>query len=84
MCWSQDVSGAFHPVIPKTWDDAEIASLEIPLANAASSPKHVSAAYYYRIPVRPIYKQYSVYSPGCGPAGYIQWLRQQEPVIIWG
>lgn len=80
----QEDSGSFHPAIPKTWDDAEIATLEVPLAIAASSPKHVSAGYYYRIPVRPIYKQYPIYPPGRGPAGYIDWLRRQEPVIVWG
>jgi hypothetical protein len=30
--------------------------LEIPLADPVGSPKHVSADYYYRIPVAPIYK----------------------------
>jgi hypothetical protein len=74
---------AFQPAIPKTWDDAAIAALEIPLANPAASPKHVHADYYYKIPVRPIYKQYPVYAPGREPAGYMDWLRRQEPVLLW-
>src|SRR3984885_1716257 len=41
---------AATPVIPKTWDDAAIATLEVPLVNPVGSPKHVSAEYYYRIP----------------------------------
>jgi hypothetical protein len=49
------------PVIPKTWDDEAIATLEIPLADPVGSPKHVSSEYYYRIPVVPIYKSYPVY-----------------------
>ena len=53
---------ASRPSIPRTWDDEQIASLEVALANPAGSPKHVSADYYYKIPVRPIYKQYSVVS----------------------
>jgi hypothetical protein len=69
--------------IPRTWDDAEIAKHEVPLAFAAASPKHVSSDYYYRIPVRPIYKGYPVYAPGHEPAGYMEWLQQQEPVIVW-
>jgi hypothetical protein len=81
---AQEPNAAFHPTIPKTWVDVEIASLELPLANPVGSPKHVSADYYYKIPVRPIYKQYRVYAPGQGPAGYIEWLRQQEPEIVWG
>jgi hypothetical protein len=39
--------------VPKTWDDDAIATLEVPLANPIGSPKHVSAEYYYRIPVAP-------------------------------
>jgi hypothetical protein len=70
-------------VIPRTWDDAAVATHEVPLADPAASPKHVSSDYYYRIPVRPIYKGYPVYAPGRGPAGYLDWLKQQEPVIVW-
>ena len=80
----QDSGVTFHPSIPKTWVDAEIASLEVPLADPAGSPKHVSAEYYYRIPVRPIYKSYPIYAPGHEPAGYMDWLKQQEPVMVWG
>ena len=43
---------ASKSVIPKTWDDAEMAALEIPLANPIGSLKQVPADYYYRIPVR--------------------------------
>jgi hypothetical protein len=73
----------FTPVIPKTWDDEAMASLEVPLADPVGSPKHVSADYYYRIPVRPIYKSYPFYAPGREPVGYVDWLKQQEPQVIW-
>ena len=69
--------------VPKTWVDAAIAVHEIPLADPAASPKHVSAEYYYRIPVRPIYKSYPIYAPGHEPPGYLEWLKGREPVIIW-
>src|SRR5262245_50775293 len=69
--------------IPKTWDDEAVSTFEIPLANPAGPPKHVSADYYYRIPVRAIYKEYPVYAPGHEPSGYMDWLKQQEPVVIW-
>lgn len=69
--------------IPTTWDDAKVASTQTPLADPAASPKHVSADYYYQIPVRPIYKGYPVYEPSHEPAGYLEWLEQQEPVILW-
>lgn len=69
--------------VPRTWDDKVMNGLEIPLANPLGSPKHVSADYYYKIPVRPIYKQYPVYAPGREPIGYIDELKKKEPVIIW-
>src|SRR6516162_5668237 len=60
------------PAIPRTWDDDAMAELEIPLTNPSGSPKYVSADYYYRIPVRPIYKSYPVYAPGHEPPNYIE------------
>jgi Cytochrome c len=69
--------------IPLTWDDAAMSTLEVPLANPIGSPRPVSADYYYRIPIRPIYKQYPVYAPGREPAGYMDWLKKQDPVILW-
>ena len=74
---------AKHSTVPRTWDDVAISQLEVPLANPIGSPKHITADYYYKIPVRPIYKQYPVYAPGREPAGYLDWLKQQEPVILW-
>src|SRR5579863_3722435 len=69
--------------VPRVWDDSEIASLEVPVADSVGSPKHVSADYYYRIPVRPIYRQYPVYAPGHQPSGYLDWLKKQKPEIVW-
>ena len=73
----------FKPTIPKTWDDAVMTDLELPLPESSFSPKHVPAEYYYRIPVRPIYKSYPVYHPSKEPPGYFDRLRQQEPVVLW-
>jgi hypothetical protein len=73
----------FNPVVPQMWDDTAMASVEVPLANPIGSPKHAKAEYYYRIPVRKIYKQYPVYAPGREPAGYMDWLKKQEPVVLW-
>ena len=73
----------WQPNIPKTWMDAEIADLEIPLADPIGTPKHVSADYYYRIPARKIYKSYPVYAPDKEPPGYLEWLKQQEPQVVF-
>src|SRR5712692_10021735 len=82
--WAQSLDTViFRPEIPKTWDDAAITTLELPLADPAGSPKHVSADYYYKIRVRPIYRSYLVFAPGHGPNGYVDRLKQQEPVIVW-
>jgi hypothetical protein len=80
--WAQKSSSEFRPTIPRTWDDAAIATLEVPLADPVGSPKHVSAAYYYKMPVRPIYKEYPIYAPDDEPPGYMEWLKRQEPVIL--
>jgi hypothetical protein len=69
--------------VPRTWDDQAVAALEVPLANPEFSARHVSSDYYYRMPVRQIYKTYPVYAPGREPAGYIEWLAQQEPEVVF-
>lgn len=72
---------AFQPQIPKAWDDVAVAQLELPLADPKYSPVHLSSEAYYRIPPRIIYKSYPVYDPDREPAGYMDWLKQQEPGI---
>lgn len=72
----------FHPSIPQTWGD--VSASEVPLADRAHSPVEVSWEYYYRVPWRPIFKSYPVYSPGHEPHGYFDWLKEQEPQVIWG
>jgi hypothetical protein len=69
----------FLPTIPRTWDDSEMAALQLPLVDSTASPKQIPSDYYYRIPVRTIYKNYPVYAPGSEPADYLEWLKQQEP-----
>src|SRR5882672_10513740 len=75
--------GVYKPAVPKTWDEQALAELEVPLADASRSPKHISAEEYYRIPVRPIYKTYPKYHPDKEPRGYREWIRRQEPVVLW-
>lgn len=70
------------PVIPKVWDDAELAVMEVPLA-AGFTRAPVSSDHYYRIPAQPTYKSYPVYHPDKEPPGYMEWLKQQEPEIIF-
>src|SRR5215813_11684193 len=69
--------------IPRTWDERALQSQQIPLANRAMSPKQISADYYYRMPVRPIYKSYPVYYPDREPRGYWESLKLKEPEIVF-
>jgi hypothetical protein len=69
--------------VPKVWDEEAIDSLEVPLPHAGFSPVHVRAEYYYRMPVRPIYKSYTVYHPDREPPGYWDWLKRQLPEEVW-
>jgi hypothetical protein len=80
---SASAADSFHPEIPKTWDDAEIGAVEIPLSHPEYSPKHISGQFYYRMPVRPIYQSYPVYRPDREPLGYLDWLARREPRLVW-
>jgi hypothetical protein len=72
----------YHPIIPKTWDDQSIGDTELPLAREVKR-EYPPAEYYYRIPVRSIYKSYPVYHPDKEPAGYFESLRHEQPEILW-
>ena len=61
---------------------AGTASFELPLV-ADRSAQHAAPDYYYRLAVRPIYKSYPIYAPGREPAGYMDWLAQQEPELAF-
>ena len=74
---------AVSPSIPRTWKQSDVDTLEVPLANARYSAIHISEEQYYRIPVRVIYKSYPVYRPDREPAGYMEWLRSQEPQVAF-
>ena len=73
----------YRPVIPKTWDTEAIDSFQLPLADPRLSTKLISSAYYYSMPVRPIYKSYDVYRPDREPPGYMGELKRKEPEIIF-
>jgi len=73
---------SFGAEIPKAWKQSDVDTLEVPLANAKYSAMHISEEEYYRIPVRIIYRSYPVYRPDREPAGYMEWLRRQEPQVV--
>ena len=69
--------------IPRTWNQADIDTLEVPLANPKYSPVHLRQQAYYAIPERVIFKSYPVYRPGREPAGYMESLKQREPELAF-
>ena len=69
--------------IPKTWDEKDLQSMELPMPDPSASPSYISADYYYRIPVRPVYKTYPVYFPQKEPQGYFDKLQKIEPEILF-
>jgi hypothetical protein len=69
--------------IPRTYEDEAMASVELPLARADASPVQMSSDYYYRIGIRPIYKSYPIYAPDREPPDYLDWLKQQEPEVVF-
>lgn len=79
----QDSRGSWYPAIPKAWDDQAVKSLGLPLAHEPASPKHISSEYYYRIPVRPVYRSYPIYHPDQEPTGYLASLKQRQPETIF-
>ncbi len=69
--------------VPRTWTDASVKTMEVPLANPKYSPIHISEKTYYELPTRTIYQSYPVYHPSREPAGFMQWLERQEPRIAF-
>jgi hypothetical protein len=80
---TQSAEVQFSPAIPRAWDDEAMLGFEVPLAHAAASPKQIPSEYYYRIPVRPIFKSYPIYHPSREPRGYLESLAKKEPEIAF-
>ncbi len=74
---------SFRPEIPRFWNDHDVESFELPLAQRDRSPRHMSSADYYALTPRPIYRTYPVYAPGRAPAGYYESLKAKEPEILF-
>jgi hypothetical protein len=69
--------------LPRVWTAEALKDWELPLANPAYSQEPVTEQFYYNLPVRTIFKTYPVYHPDYEPRGYQDWLRQQEPEVVF-
>lgn len=75
LLWGQT---AYHPDIPRVWDDDALADWATPLAGLNGRPTHISAEQYYEMPVDNL-KTYPVYVPGREPKGYWEMLQHVGP-----
>jgi hypothetical protein len=65
-------------VAPKIWDEKALATWALPVAGVNATPHFYSEAEYYAEPAADL-RTYPVYHPDREPAGYMDWLRAQEP-----
>lgn len=77
------VAQNFHPNIPRAWDDNAVKDFEVPLVQRDRSPRYMTAEEYYNLKVRPVYRSYPVYAQGKEPPGYMEWLKEREPEVIF-
>ena len=75
--------GSGPPGVPRIWDESALHEMELPVVVSKYSSKPVPTDYYYRIPVRAIYKSYPIYAPGRMPAGYMDRLKTFEPEVVF-
>ncbi|MBZ5604122.1 MAG: hypothetical protein LAO79_17625 [Acidobacteriia bacterium] len=73
----------FAPDIPKAWADKDVTGFEVPLTHPDRSPRYMTEKEYYAVKVRPIYRSYPVYAEGSEPTGYLDWLKQKEPEVVF-
>ncbi len=77
------LAGGQEPEVPRVWNDADLAGLELSIYGLETPIRHLSEQEYYRLPVRPIYRSYTVYHPDHEPAGYRDHLATLEPEIVF-
>jgi hypothetical protein len=66
------------PIIPRVWDEAELAGWATPVAGLNVRPTHISASEYYSVPEYNL-RSYPVYMPGREPDGYWEMLQRIGP-----
>jgi hypothetical protein len=72
-----------RPLIPKLWDNNELAKMTLPPARPQGHLVYVSSSYFYSITGLQIYKSYPVYRPDREPKGYRESVKQQDPVLTF-
>ncbi len=65
-------------VVPKIWDEKELAGWATPLAGLGVPPSFFSEKEYYAAPIDNL-RTYPVYHPRREPPGYREWMKKQGP-----
>jgi len=65
-------------VVPRIWDDRELATWATPVAGLGLPPGHFSEKEYYAAPIVNL-RTYPVYHPKFEPPGYREWIKSQGP-----
>jgi len=71
-----------RPDVPKAWDEPGAQSMDLPLAALGIPTRHQVASTYYKRQIYQLQRAYPVYAPGREPAGYMDWLRQQDVSVV--
>lgn len=69
--------------VPKVWTAKNLEGLMLPLADSSIVITHIPDSMYEAMEERVMYKTYPLYLPGTEPEGYYEWLKQQEPEVIF-
>ena len=77
------INAITHSPIPIVWDIDALHSMHLPDPDTTVIMEPASEAYYYSVPERVVYKTYPFYLPGKEPKGYFEWLKMQEPQIVF-
>ena len=73
----------WQALVPRTWDEAALATMELPNAVTGRAPQHVTAEFYYRIPAQTIWRTWPVYHPDREPPGYRESLAKAVPEVAF-
>lgn len=78
LCLTLAAAASDATTYPKAWADDALAGFRLPLAGLGRPPAMISEREYYALPESNL-KTYPVFRPEREPAGYLDWLKQQEP-----
>jgi hypothetical protein len=84
-CYSLRAQAPFDPKAPRPslWNNQELSSITLPPALPEGNILYLPSEAYYQFEVLPIYKTYPVFGPEHEPKGYLDFLRRQDPQLVF-